>query len=71
MINQIRNIFELLKFAFKHRKEIAKLKDELWELKTLHSEAIHDKKFERHEVLDLLKQTDKILDTLIYIVEND
>ena len=64
-------IFEVLRFAFKHRREILKVKNGIWELKLEVSKALSDKKIDRSEMLDILRQADTVLDNLIDLVENE
>lgn len=64
-------LIELIKFFFKHRVNLFKLKDELWEVKVKTQQALLDRKISREEAIDILRESDDVLEKLIEILEND
>lgn len=64
-------IFESIRFAWKYRRELSKLREGIWNVKVKIVHARSDNNVTKGEIIDILREADGILDDLIDMLENE
>jgi len=65
----LKNIIKTIKFIFKYHKDLKLLLKEINQVKTSVHNANKDRKIDKAELLDILKEVDDVLEKIIDIVE--